>query len=119
MFKVERNLPTTSLIVPLFAILCNAIALLLMLVHTITTTTTAYAIENNQPDINATNLYKTHNMVLGNNVKNLVILVPNEAHEPYILKEEQLINHKFIPQKFMMDVRTTIVLFKAYVWQDH
>ena len=63
MFKVERNLPTTSFIVPPFAILCNTIALLLILVHTTTittTTTTAYAIENNQPDINATNLYKTH-----------------------------------------------------------
>jgi flagellar biogenesis protein FliO len=32
MFKVERNLPTTSFIVPLFAILYNAIALLLILV---------------------------------------------------------------------------------------
>ena len=118
MFKVERNLPTTSLIVPLFAILCNAIALLLILVHT-TTTTTAYAIENNQPDINATNLYKTHNMVLGNNVKNLVILVPNEAHEPYSLKEQQLINQAFIPQNVRMNVGTTIVFFNADVGHDH
>jgi hypothetical protein len=37
-------------------------------------------------------------MILGNNVKNLVILVPNEAHEPYSLKEQQLINQAFIPQ---------------------
>jgi plastocyanin len=118
MFKVERNLPTTSLIVPLFAILCNAIALLLILVHT-TTTTTAYAIENNQPDINATNLYKTHNMVLGNNVKNLVILIPNEAHEPYSLKEQQLINQAFIPQNVRMNVGTTIVFFNADVGHDH
>ena len=117
MFKVERNLPTTSLIVPLFAILCNAIALLLILVHT--TTTTAYAIENNQPDINATNLYKTHNMILGNNVKNLVILVPNEAHEPYSLKEQQLINQAFIPQNVRMNVGTTIVFFNADVGHDH
>jgi plastocyanin len=118
MFKVERNLPTTSLIVPLFAILCNAIALLLILVHT-TSTTTAYAIENNQPDINATNLYKTHNMLLGNNVKNLVILVPNEAHEPYSLKEQQLINQAFIPKNVRMNVGTTIVFFNADVGHDH
>ncbi|HKG72568.1 MAG TPA: hypothetical protein VKA87_11740 [Nitrososphaeraceae archaeon] len=117
MFKVERNLPTTSFIVPLFAILCNAIALLLILVYT--TTTTAYAIENNQPDINATNLYKTHNMVLGNNVKNLVILVPNEAHEPYSLKEQQLINQAFIPQNVRMNVGTTILFFNADVGHDH
>jgi plastocyanin len=88
------------------------------LVYT-TTNTTAYAIENNQPDINATNLYKTHNMVLGNNVKNLVILVPNEAHEPYSLKEQQLINQAFIPQNVRMNVGTTIVFFNADVGHDH
>ena len=105
-----------SFIITVFAILCSAIALVLILVHT---TTTAYAIENNQPDINATNLYKTHNMILGNNVKNLVILVPNEAHEPYSLKEQQLINQAFIPQNVRMNVGTTIVFFNADVGHDH
>jgi plastocyanin len=118
MFKVKRILPTTSFIVPLFAIFCSVIALHLILVHT-TTTPTAYAIENNQPDINATNLYETHNMALGNNVKNLVILVPNEAHEPYSLKEQQLINQAFIPQNVRMNVGATIVFFDADVGHDH
>ena len=118
MFKVKRILPTTSFIVPLFAMFCSVIALHLILVHT-TTTPTAYAIENNQPDINATNLYETHNMALGNNVKNLVILVPNEAHEPYSLKEQQLINQAFIPQNVRMNVGTTIVFFDADVGHDH
>ena len=118
MFKVKRILPTTSFIVPLFAIFCSVIALHLILVHT-TTTPTAYAIENNQPDINATNLYETHNIALGNNVKNLVILVPNEAHEPYSLKEQQLINQAFIPQNVRMNVGTTIVFFNADVGHDH
>jgi plastocyanin len=118
MFKVKRILPTTSFIVSLFAVSCNAIALLLILVHT-TSTTTAYAVEINQPDINATNLYKTHNMLLGNNVKNLVILVPNEAHEPYSLKEQQLINQAFIPKNVRMNVGTTIVFFNADVGHDH
>ncbi len=120
MFKVERNLPTSSFIITLFVILCSAIALVLILAHTITTTApTAYAIENNQPDINATSLYNTHNMILGNNVKNLVILVPNEAHEPYSLKEQQLINQAFIPQNVRMNVGTTIVFFNADVGHDH
>jgi plastocyanin len=58
-------------------------------------------------------------MVLGNNVKNLVILVPNEAHEPYSLKEQQLINQAFIPQNVRMNVGTTIVFFNADVGHDH
>jgi len=117
MFKIKGILTTNSFLITLTGI-SNVIALLLILVHTITTTT-AYAIENNQPDINATNLYKTHNMVLGNNVKNLVILVPNEAHEPYSLKEQQLINQAFIPQNVRMNVGTTIVFFNADVGHDH
>jgi plastocyanin len=114
MFKIKGILITNSFLITLTGI-SNAIALLLILVHT----TTAYAIENNQPDINATNLYKTHNMVLGNNVKNLVILVPNEAHEPYSLKEQQLINQAFIPQNVRMNVGTTTVFFNADVGHDH
>jgi plastocyanin len=58
-------------------------------------------------------------MLLGNNVKNLVILVPNEAHEPYSLKEQQLINQAFIPQNVRMNVGTTIVFFNADVGHDH
>lgn len=118
---MTTNLTTNSFLNKLTGI-SGAIALVLILVHTTTTTTitiTAYAIENNQPDINATNLYKTHNMILGNNVKNLVILVPNEAHEPYSLKEQQLINQAFIPQNVGMNVGTTIVFFNADVGHDH
>jgi plastocyanin len=116
MFKVKRILPTTSFIITLFIILCNVLALLLITIHI---TTSAYAIENNQPNINATDLYKTHNMVLGNNVKNLLILIPNEAHEPYSLKEQQLINQPFIPQNVRMNLGTTIGFFNADVGHNH
>jgi hypothetical protein len=54
-------------------------------------------------------------MVLSNNVKNLVILIPNEAHEPYELKVQQLINQPFIPQHVRMNLGTTIVFFNADV----
>jgi plastocyanin len=115
---MTTNLTTNSFLNKLTGI-SGAIALVLILVHTTTTTITAFAIENNQPDINATTLYKTHNMILGNNVKNLVILVPNDAHEPYSLKEQQLINQAFIPQNVGMNVGTTIVFFNADVGHDH
>jgi plastocyanin len=106
-----------ALVVVVFAI-CNAVALFFILAQ-VTITIAAYAVENNQPNINATNLYKTHNMVLGNNVKNLLILIPNEAHEPYSLKEQQLINQPFIPQNVRMNLGTTIVFFNADVGHDH
>src|ERR687887_2309991 len=74
---------------------------------------------NQQLNINATSLYETHTMTLGNNVKNLLILIPNEAHEPYSLKEQQLINQPFIPQHVRMNLGTTIVFFNADVGHAH
>ena len=40
----------------------------------------ATAIAQEQTNINATNLYDSGQMVLGNNIKHLVILIPNEGH---------------------------------------
>jgi len=33
-----------------------------------------------QPNINAENIFNTKTMTLGNNIKNLVILIPDEGH---------------------------------------
>src|SRR5919198_3205954 len=74
---------------------------------------------NQQLNINATSLYETHTMTLGNNVKNLLILIPNEAHEPYSLKEQQLINQPFIPQHVTINIGTTISFFNADVGHAH
>ena len=38
-------------------------------------------LQQQQPNINASYVFDAHNMVLGNNVENLVIVIPNEAHE--------------------------------------
>src|SRR5919205_1951983 len=35
----------------------------------------------NQPNIQGSNIYQTQTLVLGKNVKNLLILIPNEGHE--------------------------------------
>jgi plastocyanin len=116
MFK--RLLTTTCISITLLAI-CTAIALFFILTHVTTATIAAYAIEIKQPNINATNLYNTHNMVIGNNVKNLLIFIPNEAHEPYSLKEQQLIDQPFIPQNVRINLGTTIGFFNADVGHDH
>ena len=38
------------------------------------------SVQNHQPNIDAKSVYLTKTKVLGNSVKNLVILVPDEAH---------------------------------------
>lgn len=38
-------------------------------------------VEAQSPEIDASNVYEAQSMSLGNDIKNLVILIPNEAHE--------------------------------------
>jgi len=52
------------------------------------------------PNIQASNIYQTQTIVLGKNIKNLVILIPNEGHEyPHATpKELRIVNQPYIPQ---------------------
>jgi plastocyanin len=80
------------------------------------------AIENDQkPNINAANVYQTHTMVLGNSIKNLVILIPDEAHESMNQVKSQLplINQPYVPQNAVVNVGTTVTWFHADVDHKH
>ncbi len=86
----------------------------------------AYAQINNlnnttsQPNVNATKIYDSKTMVLGNNVKHLVILIPNEAHESPTMEEEQRhINQPYVPQRAIVGPGTMITWFNGDVDHDH
>ena len=74
-----------------------------------------------QPNINASTIYDTHSMVLGTNVKNLVILIPNEAHESTNQPKNQypLANQPYLPQNAIINVGTTVRWFNGDVDHDH
>jgi plastocyanin len=74
-----------------------------------------------QPNIKATNAYQTHTMVLGNNIKNFVILIPNEAHESMNQPKNQLplINQPYVPQNAVVNVGTSVTWFHADVDHKH
>jgi hypothetical protein len=82
---------------------------------------TSYALgTNSQPDTSAENVYKNHTMILGNNIKNLVILIPNEAHEPPGLpKELRVVNQPYLPQNVVANVGTTIIWFPTDIPHNH
>jgi plastocyanin len=72
------------------------------------------------PNINATNIHDSKTMVLGNDIKHLVILIPNEAHESPAMEEEQRhINQPYIPQKAVVRPGTMITWFNGDVDHDH
>jgi plastocyanin len=78
-----------------------------------------------QPNINAAYVYHTANMILGNNIKNLLILLPNEDHEPLnyqqyqMRKDLRVINQTYVPDNVVVNRGTTIVWFNSDVGHRH
>lgn len=73
--------------------------------------------ENSQPNIDATSLYNEQSMILGKNVKNFVIVIPDEAHES--LNQLPLTNQPYLPEHLVTNVGTAIVWFSADVGHKH
>jgi plastocyanin len=80
-------------------------------------------VEAQSPGIDATSVYETKSMDLGNNVKNLVILIPNEGHESQNIgdqsTDQRLVNQPYIPQSVTVPLGTAITWFNGDVDHDH
>jgi plastocyanin len=73
-----------------------------------------------QPNINATSVFDTGQMILPNNVKHLVILIPNEGHHgPGEADESRFIAQPFVPQNTVVGPGTQVVWFSGDVGHDH
>jgi hypothetical protein len=81
--------------------------------------------QQQHPNINASYVYRTANMILGNNIKNLIILLPNEDHEPpnykhfNLRKDLRIINQTYLPDNVMVNPGTTITWFSNDVGHVH
>jgi hypothetical protein len=73
------------------------------------------------PDSNlASNIFNNKRLILPNNVKNFVILIPNEAHEPPGLsKELRVINQPYVPQNVVANTGTTLAWFDTDIPHNH
>src|SRR5919197_6330530 len=73
-----------------------------------------------QPNIKASNIYQTQTVVPGKNIKNLVILIPNEGHEdPTVPKDLRVINQPYIPQNAVVNVGTIVTWLNADTGHRH
>ncbi|MEJ7642679.1 MAG: hypothetical protein WKF36_10895 [Candidatus Nitrosocosmicus sp.] len=73
----------------------------------------------NQPNIDATDLFNTKTMVLGNNVKNLVILIPNEGHHAAGEDSEaRFLEQQFVPETAVINSGTTVAWFNGDVGHE-
>ena len=77
--------------------------------------------DNSHPNIDATSLYNDKTMILGSDVKNFVIILPDEAHESLNQPKNQLplTNQPYLPQHLVTNVGTTVVWFSADVDHKH
>jgi plastocyanin len=73
-----------------------------------------------QPSLNATSVYDSGQMVLGNNVKHLVIVIPNEGHHgPGEEDEARFFAQPFLPQNAIVGPGTQVVWFNGDVGHEH
>lgn len=85
--------------------------------------TDAIKLEAQSHGIDASSVYETKSMDLGNNIKNLVVLIPNEGHESQNIgdqsTDQRLVNQPYIPQSVTVPVGTAITWFNGDVDHDH
>jgi plastocyanin len=76
--------------------------------------------EQHSPNIKASNIYQTQTIVLGKNIKNLVISIPNEGHEdPAVSEDLRVINQPYIPENAVVNVGTTVTWLNADAGHRH
>lgn len=64
----------------------------------------------------AKDIFENKTLTLPSNVKDFVILIPNEAHEsPLLPKEQRLINQPYVPQDLVSGANTQIIWFSGDV----
>jgi plastocyanin len=67
-----------------------------------------------QPNINAENIFNTKTMTLGNNIKNLVILIPNEGHHAAGEDNEaRFLDQHFVPENAIINAGTNVQWFNG------
>ena len=82
--------------------------------------TAAIVFAQTQPNLNATSVYDSGQMVLGSNVKHLVIVIPNEGHHgPGEEDEARFIAQPFLPQNAIVGPGTQVAWFNGDVGHEH
>lgn len=67
----------------------------------------------------ASDIFNSKELTLSSNVKNLVVLIPNEGHHGLQADEDRFLDQPFIPQNAVVNSGTNIVWFNGDVGHDH
>jgi hypothetical protein len=68
----------------------------------------------------AATIINNKTLALGGEVKNVIILIPNEGHEsPELQEEQRLINQPYVPENLVVEPGINIVWFNGDVDHEH
>ena len=91
------------------------ITVLLMLAFANTFSSISYSQNANLGNV-AKNIFDNKMLTLPSNVKDFIILIPNESHEsPQLPKDQRLINQPYVPQNLVTGANTQITWFTGDV----
>jgi plastocyanin len=77
-------------------------------------------LSSDTPNIDAKHIFDTKTAVLGNDIKNLFILIPDEAHHGNgEAKENRFIEQSFLPQNVIINKGTNVIWFSGDVSHEH
>jgi plastocyanin len=64
--------------------------------------------------------FQSKTLTLGKNVKNVIILIPNEGHEsPSLPEEQRQINQPYVPENVIVNPGTNIIWLNGDVGHEH
>jgi plastocyanin len=68
----------------------------------------------------ASEIFQNKILTFGDNVKNIILLLPNEGHEsPALPKEQRIINQPYVPENIVVSPNTQIVWLNGDVGHMH
>ena len=68
----------------------------------------------------ASQIFQNKILTFGDNVKNIILLLPNEGHEsPALPKEQRIINQPYVPENIVVSPHTQIVWLNGDVGHVH
>jgi hypothetical protein len=76
--------------------------------------------QSSEVGMDAATIINNKTLALGGDIKNVIILIPNEGHEsPKLPEEQRLINQPYVPENLVVEPGINIVWFNGDVDHEH
>jgi plastocyanin len=97
-----------------------AIGLSLIIASLLVSLSNSSSQQSSEVGMDASTIFNNKTLAVGGDVKNIIILIPNEGHEsPELPEEQRLINQPYVPENLIVEPGTNIVWFNGDVDHEH